>query len=150
GDVLADRTDRSVVAAITALRRADQPPWGPTLGEALAATAQIAEATRRYAAPGSLWSLTIERPAPHASGLPAGTAGSCGTCAWRHVQRGVSRCRQAEAKVEDAWPGCERFEPALDCQTCGACCRAAYHIVEVKRRDPCVTARPDFIVDRGG
>ncbi|MBC7978033.1 MAG: YkgJ family cysteine cluster protein, partial [Myxococcales bacterium] len=41
GDVLADRTDPSVQAAITALRRADQPPWSPALTEALAATARI-------------------------------------------------------------------------------------------------------------
>ncbi|HEY6177890.1 MAG TPA: YkgJ family cysteine cluster protein, partial [Kofleriaceae bacterium] len=33
--------------------------------------------------------------------------------------------------------------------TCGACCRAAYHSVEVSRRDPVVKAQPALIVDRG-
>ncbi len=149
GDVLADRTERSVVAAITALRRADHPPWSPALGDALAASAQIAEAAARHAAPASLWSAATAPPAPHPTGLPAGAAGSCATCAWRYESRGAVRCRQADAKIDDAWPGCERYEAALDCQTCGACCRAAYHVVEVKRRDPCVKARPDYIVDRG-
>src|SRR5262249_61742879 len=48
-DVLADRADPSVQAAIAALRRVDQPPWAPALGEALAATAQIAGAAARFA-----------------------------------------------------------------------------------------------------
>ena len=51
--------------------------------------------------------------------------------------------------IDPAWPACERFEAALDCQTCGACCRAAYHSVEVSRRDPVVKAQPALIVDRG-
>jgi len=153
GDVLADRTERSVVAAIAALQRSDQPPWGPTLGEALAATARIArEASRWTPDPDVLWSGIAEPPPPHPSGLPPGaaaaTCATCATCAWRHEQRGP-RCRQAEMKIDDAWPACERYEAALDCQTCGACCRAAYHSVEVQRRDPVVKKQPGFIVDRG-
>src|SRR5215831_2886745 len=41
GDVLADRADPSVQAAILALGRADDPPWSPALVEALAASAEI-------------------------------------------------------------------------------------------------------------
>lgn len=149
GDVLADRTDRSVQAAIVALRRADQPPWAPHLAEALAATARIAAAAAPFGERATLWSQIAPAPAPHPTGLPAGTTGSCGTCAWRFEQRGTSRCRQANAKVDPAWPGCERHEAALDCQTCGACCREAYHSVEVQRRDPAVKKQPDYIVDRG-
>ncbi len=75
---------------------------------------------------------------PHPTGLPAGDAdASCGACAWRYEQRGAARCRHAELRRLDlAWPACERYEPALDCQACGACCRAAYHSVEVAPRDP--------------
>jgi len=156
GDVLADRADRSVQAAITGLGRAGAPPWAPALGDALAATAQIAAVAARFAGPSpdpgaggepTLWRGVVAPPAPHPTGLPAGgAAGSCGGCAWR----AGARCRQAGAKIDPAWPACERFEPALDCQTCGACCRAAYHSVEVSRRDPVVKAQPALIVDRGG
>ncbi len=164
GDVLADRTERSVQAAIAGLRRVDQPPWSPALGDALAATARIAaEAApfaRDFAAPersiasageagarDTLWSGFAPPPAPHPTGLPSGAAsGTCGDCAWRYGA--VSRCRQADAKVDPTWPACERYERALDCQTCGACCRAAYHSVEVSRRDPVVKKHPAYIVDR--
>ena len=147
GDVLADRTERSVVAAIAALRRADQPPWGPALGDALAATARIAREAAR-AAPDAdvLWSGIAEPPAPHPTGLPAGThAATCESCAWR----AGARCRQAGKRVDLAWAACERYEAALDCQTCGACCRAAYHSVEVQPRDPVVKKQPAYVVDRG-
>ena len=151
GDVLADRSDRSVQAAITGLRRSDQPPWAPALGDALAATARIARDAAAFATvKTSLWTEVAAPAAPHPTGLPPGeAAGTCGSCAWRYVQRGVARCRQADAKIDDAWPACERFEAALDCQTCGACCRAAYHSVEVSRRDPAVKKQPAYVVDRG-
>jgi hypothetical protein len=149
GDVLTDRTDRSTQAAIAALRRVDHPPWAPALTEALAATSRIAtEAAKHTNEPDVLWHRVTAPRAAHPTGLPAGDAGGCGTCAWRYEQRGVSRCRQADAKIDPSWPGCERFEAALDCQTCGACCRAAYHSVEVSRRDPAVKKQPSFIVDR--
>jgi hypothetical protein len=152
-DVLADRTDPSVQAAIAALRRAAQPPWAPALDEALAATARIAADAAKFAAPNSdlppLWLVVAAPPDRHPTGLPAGTVdATCGSCVWRHEQRGT-RCRQAEVKIEDTWRACERYEAALDCQTCGACCRAAYHSVEVQPRDPVVKAQPAFVVDRG-
>ncbi len=153
--VLADRTDPSVQLAIAALRRAEQPPWAPALGDALAASGRIAAEAARFATapardqPPALWREVAPLPSPHPTGLPAGHIdATCATCAWRFERRGA-RCRQADAKVDDAWPACERYEPALDCQTCGACCRAAYHSVEVSRRDPAVKAQPSYIVDRG-
>jgi hypothetical protein len=189
GDVLAERADPSVQAAIAGLGRAGQPPWAPALEQALAATVQIAQAAARFAqyertpvsaskpslpaspngvrvpfgnvaeAPAkpanhrdrhcSLWLEVVAPPAPHPTGLPARAAGAdpatCSACVWRNN----ARCRQANAKVDPAWPACERFEAVLDCQTCSACCRAAYHSVEVSRRDPVVKARPEMILDRG-
>jgi Fe-S-cluster containining protein len=151
GDVLADRTDPGVQAAILALRRVATPPWSPALTEALAASEAIARAAAPFATePAVLWRGVGPARPPHPSGLPAGDAsGSCGSCAWRHDQRGAARCRQAGTRVDPAWPACERYEAALDCQTCGACCRAAYHSVEVSRRDPAVKKQPGFVVDRG-
>jgi hypothetical protein len=154
GDVLADRTDPGVQAAIAAIRRAALPPWAPALEEALAATARIASDAAKFAAPDRdapvLWLQVAGTPARHPTGLPAGAAdATCGSCAWRFEQRGGMRCRQADAKIEDAWRACERYEAALDCQSCGACCRAAYHSVEVTPRDPVVKAQPGFVIDRG-
>jgi hypothetical protein len=145
-DPLADRSDRSVQAAILAIRRAGLPPWSPALDDALAATARIAGAVGKAQAP-SLWALAAPPPPRHPTGLPAGRGGTCESCGWRSA---ASRCRQAGKKVDPAWPGCERWEPALDCQDCGACCRAAYHVVEVSRRDPAVSRQPSMIVERDG
>src|SRR5439155_12123103 len=113
-------------------------------------TAQFShEAATGDAGPGSLWLGVVEPPARHPTGLPPRAEGAgdarCGDCAWRSN----ARCRQANVRVDSSWPACERFEAALDCQTCGACCRAAYHSVEVSRRDPVVKAQPQLIVDRG-
>jgi hypothetical protein len=156
GDVLADRSDRSVQAAIAGVRRAELPPWSPALLDALAATARIAREAAAFASrepEPSPWRAIASEPARHPSGLPARAGGdaadTCGTCAWRFEQRGRARCRQANATVDHAWPACERFERALDCQTCGACCRAAYHSVELSRRDPVVTRHPELVIDRG-
>jgi hypothetical protein len=154
GDVLADRGDRSVQAAIVALSRAERPPWAPALGDALAATARIARAAARFPADASLWNATTEPPPAHPTGLAAAidpaTAATCGACAWRFDRRGTARCRQAgDARVDPSWRACERFEPAHDCQACGACCRAAYHSVEVGRRERVVAAHPELVVDRG-
>jgi Putative zinc- or iron-chelating domain len=145
GDVLADRTERSVVAAITALRRAEHPPWGPALGEALAASATIAQTLAPFGEPGTLWHTTTKPTPPHPTGFLVGDSGkTCSDCAWL----ASSKCRQSKTKIDPAWPACERFEAPLDCQTCGACCRAAYHSVEVSRRDPVVKKQPTYVVDR--
>jgi hypothetical protein len=156
-DPLADRGDRSVVAAIRGLERVEEPPWSPALGEALAATARIAGELRAIAGDAppddSLWRRAEPPPARHPTGLHAGASGSCGTCAWRyHGGPGprAERCRQADgARVELAWQGCERYEPALDCQTCGACCREAYGVVDVQRTERFVKRHPALVVDRG-
>src|SRR5688572_1659768 len=151
-DPLGDRQDRSVVAAIRGLERVDEPPWAPALSGALAATARIAGEVRD--APGDvLWSQvgTVE---VHPTGLPGSVAeGTCGECAWRYVGGPgpkAERCRQAEgARVDPGWKRCERFEAALDCLTCGACCREAYGAVEIARSERIVKRHPALVVDRG-
>lgn len=165
GDVLADRTDPGVQLAIAALRRAAHPPWGPHLEAALVASAQIAHATAPFseaqpaADVASVWTDVRSATPLHPTGLPRGDAPStCGACHWQYEQRGKVRCRQVDSLVapprtgkpiDREWPACERFEALLDCQTCGACCRAAYHSVEVSRRDPMVKKQPSYIEDRG-
>lgn len=152
-DPLAERTDASVIHAIAGLRRVATPPWGPALEDALAATAAIVGTSARFAGAGSL-ANGFAVPPPHPTGLPAGTAGACGTCAWRYVGGAGkrTRCRQADgAAIDDAWAGCERWEAAdaMDCQACGACCREAYGAVQVSARDLVRKKRPEYVVDRG-
>lgn len=157
GDVLADRDDKSVQLAILALRRAEKHPWAPHLLNALEASERIARVVVHNATTSSssddlasLWTDVTPSRAPHPTGMPAGeTIATCGDCSWRFTARGTLRCRHADTAIEAAWPSCERFEAALDCQTCGACCREAYHSVEVQPRDPAVKKQPDYIVDRG-
>jgi len=95
----------------------------------------------------------------HPVGFPWGRAEqSCGTCAWFYRGgRGpaVSRCRQSARGEGDgertaaATRACARWEAPVDCQTCGACCREAYHSVTVSVRDPVVWKQPDLIVRQG-
>lgn len=100
----------------------------------------------------SLWERAVEPAARHPTGLfahPTPAGATCGDCAWQRLAgpgRRVPRCRQADdARVEPSWTACARFEPALDCQRCGACCREAYQVVEVSARDPFVTRHPDLL-----
>ena len=156
-DPFSPRLDPTTILAISGRRRADGPPWAPHLMQALAATRAVAEAASGFVRPASadapdLFELLDATPARHPTGLPgsplAGAARTCGACAWRHGRAGL--CRQAgDAKVAASEPACERFEPALDCQECGACCRAAYDCVEVSPRDPVRRKHPELVVVRG-
>jgi Fe-S-cluster containining protein len=96
----------------------------------------------------------------HPVGLPLGPQGeSCGTCSW--LYRGgrgpaVERCRQTAAgevgdgrRTRREFPACVRWEPPVDCLTCGACCREAYHSVSVSLRDPVVWKHPGLVVRDG-
>lgn len=154
-DPFAPRADETVVAARLGLRRASRPPFAPHLEEALAATAQVARVAAPFAGEegdlGSLWATVDPAPPRHPLGfllLPEGQE-TCSTCAWRYESRGALRCRQAgPARVDPAWRACDRWEPALDCQSCGACCRAAYDSVTISQRDPVVRRHPALIVVR--
>ncbi len=162
---LGGRRERSCVAARLAACRASQARWASPLDRALAASAAIAAATPRMipsgplasAAPSlslpSLWSTVQKPPAAHPSGhspMAAHFAGlSCNDCAWNFVGRHKRRCRHApDVRLPDESPACWRFEPAieLDCQTCGACCREAYHAVEISSREPVNKLHPERVV----
>lgn len=85
-----------------------------------------------------------------------GPEGRCAGCAWHFVGgrgRGVDRCRRHRNEpVSPLWPACPAFtsSEAIDCMTCGACCREAYHSVEVGPRDPFVRAHPGRVVTVDG
>ncbi len=140
--------DRSVVLARKALARVGARPWSPHLVEALDATAVIAGALARFAPSGaedsraSLWSV-IEPASPlHPVGLPlarSGTAASrasCGECGFSRPRGRALRCGKTQRATRASHPACERWEPALRCETCGACCREAFDVIEVGAREP--------------
>ena len=83
---------------------------------------------------------------------PPGT--TCASCVWQFVGgrgRAVPRCRRHHnARVDPAWAGCESHEVSLDCVACGACCREAYHRVELSRRDPFLALHPERVTQDEG
>jgi hypothetical protein len=58
--------------------------------------------------------------------------GQCRDCVWRNDK---GWCRHADRRVSAESQACTAFEAALDCLTCGACCREAYDTVDVSARD---------------
>jgi len=130
--------------AAAACARFEASAWRAPIEHALAATAAAMES----AAAGA-----------HPLGFALGPAAeTCGTCAWAYDGgRGtaVTRCRQTAPAEGDgertarSHPACVHWEPPVDCRTCGACCREAYHSVTVTMRDPVVWQEPHLIVRHG-
>lgn len=111
-----------------------------------------------------LWSLC---PAPklHRSGLPMSdgihrpaAAQHCERCVYALAPvrgRGPWRCQQSGGPdtqprpIEPHESACALFREALDCQDCGACCRHAYDLVPVAKREPVVAKHPGLIEQQG-
>ncbi len=133
-----------IARARQGLREARKAPYAGALRAALKGTAEIAARNR-------LWSPV---PGRHPVSGPMGP-GSCGDCAWRYRGRDGDRCRVHHRagtpgpRVRPDFPGCLSFERPLDCQTCGACCREAFHGVEISRLDPFVRSHPDLVFRDG-
>ena len=101
----------------------------------------------------SLWATVQKPPAAHPSGhAPVAahfSALACTDCAWGWVARDRLHCRHAPAvRLPTDAPACWRFEPAkeLDCLSCGACCREAYHAVEISGREAVNRKHPELVV----
>lgn len=74
---------------------------------------------------------------PDSSAEEADVHDTCRDCVWRRPGRRHDVClRHRRQEVHHDWPACPAFTRLLDCLSCGACCREAYHAVEVSRRDP--------------
>jgi Fe-S-cluster containining protein len=151
-DTLREGSSEEAVAcelARTALTLATAKGIDRVFDETLAATVQLLGERGGFAAVTAL----------HPVGFALGPADKrCGDCAW--IYRGgrgpaVERCRQTTGEVGDGrrthadFPACERFEEPVDCLTCGACCREAYHSVSVSMRDPVVWKQPGLMVRDG-
>jgi Putative zinc- or iron-chelating domain len=147
---LGDGDDPAIAVAREAAARAEGGPWREPLQAALAATAAVlARAAAGPAVP------LPPAPPVHPLGMPLGPAAeTCGSCAWLYVGgrgKAVARCRQAAPpngegeRTLQGHPACELWEPPVDCATCGACCREAYHSVTVSMRDPVVWKQPALV-----
>ena len=125
--------DDSPSLARDAAERSARAPYGTVLKDALAKSAEQAGL-----------------PLHPKSGHPLRTvepASTCGDCVWRSAG---GLCRQAATRklVRADERACVRWEGALDCLVCGACCRSAYDSVTVGARDPVVRRHPQLIVHR--
>jgi len=139
-------SDETCVRAARGARWAATAPWQSALDQALAETAALVRARGR-------WAMA---DGEHPLGLPPGPAHQrCGECAWRYQSAQGSRCRQSAGadgnghRIDDSFPACARFEHALDCQACGACCREGFDQVTVRVREAVVWRRPEMVVRRG-
>ncbi|MFT7582956.1 MAG: hypothetical protein ACI9MR_004642, partial [Myxococcota bacterium] len=145
-DPLGDGTDPAIALAQSGWIRARSEPWEAAIAAALEATAQLAGACRPFAAPTSLWQQTSER---HPLGGPVGPSSeTCGSCAWRSPADQTCLMRDA-TPVTAAWASCERWEAQLkaaSCVSCGACCREAFHLVEVGEDESFVRLRPEWVI----
>jgi len=155
-DPLDPPDDPAVVLARAAALRVESKPWGPHLGEALRATAEVARQVAQYGAQdgASLWSL-VDPPRPwHPSGLARAAEGSrahaerCGTCAWASPHGRGLRCLKAERAVRAEWKACERWEGTVECGSCGACCREAFDTLLLAPRERMVRKHPELVVVR--
>lgn len=153
------RREPSCVAARLAAWRATLPRWAAPLQEALKASAAIAAHTPKTTVGDvmpSLWMTVAAAPSLHMAGHAAiavyYSGHACADCAWFFLERQQKRCQYAPAvRLVDGAPACVRWEPAteLDCVTCGACCREAYHAVEISRREPLIKRHPNLVVTDG-
>lgn len=103
----------------------------------------------------SLWTTVHEAPSAHPAGHAAiadyHRAHGCSDCAWAFIERGRQRCRHApRIRLNADAPACDRWEPSdeLNCASCGACCREAYHTVEVGLREPVMRRHPALVLAR--
>jgi Fe-S-cluster containining protein len=157
--------------ARAALERAGSAHWLHAIRAALSDTARALGPVTAVAVPPLPSARPIEVAAADAGAAPACDSShpvgfawgpaerTCAECAWLHRGgrgRPVHRCRQsarreadAGTRVEPTTRACVRFEPPVDCQACGACCREAYHSVTVAVRDPVVWKHPELIVRNG-
>jgi len=150
--------DPAIPLAREGLARAEEPPWSEVLQRALEDTASLAALVRPGAPEGSPWAST--RPL-NAVGYPCleTTPGKrCGQCAWLYdaSDGGTPRCRHSEDALHPLGlssdvdePACNRFEPTMDeesCGLCGACCREAFHRVEVEPGERFARAHRSLLV----
>lgn len=152
-DPLRPSDEESARRAVVGAARVGRPPWAPHLEDALRATAALAAQARAYAPDDSLWARVDRLPARHPTGGHAhaeAAFATCGRCAYSAPNPdGGMDCAARQTSVESHWEACEYAEPSLDCGRCGACCREAYHAVEIDPDDRFGQTHPELLVRSG-
>ena len=102
----------------------------------------------------------------HALGRPFAQNGhTCGDCVWSAIvpdSDSLACCAAPNLTLvrsvtpeEDSsnhpevmanWPACDRWEGALDCLACAACCGPAFDAVEIGDDDAVLTTHPDRVI----
>ena len=144
-----------VILARTGRNRADRHPFSPTLFDALDRTARVARIVAGALPAGSealLAAVRKPQPTHPATGFfcSEASSASCHQCAFGVSDRGELRCFKAGVAVRRTDPACERFEPELDCENCGACCREAYGTVELGDRDGVTQTHQELVEEHEG
>jgi hypothetical protein len=128
------------------------------------AAAALAESDRAGAPRTPLWQLHPPPPR-HGSGLPmhdglhaAESGKSCAGCVFLAPPlrgKGGFRCHYTGSTdapgraVNPSSPACALFRANLDCQDCAACCRHAYDLVPLQRREPAAVRHPQLLESKG-
>ena len=152
-DPLRDGEDPAIPLAQEASHLARLEPFQTVLARSLSATAAIADTIRDVAPRSSLWSVTRAR---HRLGSLAARDPDlqCGACAWAVAGASGLSCRQhktpdaAAPLIEHDEPACERWEPPITiehCGACGACCRQGFDVVTMTANDPFKTLHPELV-----
>lgn len=132
-------------------------------------TSYDASAALTAAAAAPLPTMWQQAPAParHRSGLPmsdgvftAPAGATCQGCAYAAPpadkrQASKWRCQRSAAEdgpglvIDPKAPGCALYEGNLSCQACGACCRHAYDLVPIGRKEPFPQTHPELAERHG-
>lgn len=136
GDLRPEETSSegdALALAQTAAMLAHTRPYRPVLTEALGKTVAV---------------LGLPRHPRTALPLHADETRRCATCAWRS-ENGFCRHAVEAPALRDDDRACVRHQPSLDCQRCGACCRAAYDAVYLDPREKAIKRHPDLVGVQG-
>jgi hypothetical protein len=122
--------DGSVALARAAATRAGHAPYRGAISTALRRSAELLARSL------------------HRGGAALDHSTTCGGCAWREPS---GLCRAADRRVFVATDeaGCARREAALDCLSCGACCRSGYDTVPAGPRSTMARLHPELVVAHG-
>ena len=86
---------------------------------------------------------------PSAPPADAPPGARCAECVWHFVGgRGkpVDRChRHDKQPIDPEATASPAYTRGLDCRTCGACCREAFHTVEVGKREVFAQKHPELL-----